>query len=248
MNILSLAAAETIYTLLLLLMEAGPNINTLYKVLDSLTGNKEVKKLPDGFPDDVQANMFVDFFDKKIENVIMNFKVDGHHGPALETLVPEIKLTCFQQVDVAVVKSIVHRVTLTYCDNDPFPISDIIKSGNFSDLLNIMTEMVNISIEYKFFPEREKVAIVKSIVKGKLDPQCLSSFRPVSNLTFLSKILYSTETTLCSVVNNLLVLVDEGKYGVLILLDLSTVFDMVEHSLLLQYCKTIGMRVVHLTV
>ncbi len=78
---------------------------------------------------------------------------------------------------------------LTYCDNDPLPISDIIKSENFSDFLNIMTVMVVTSIENKTFPESEKAAIVKRIVKGKLDPQCLSSFRPVSIFTFLSKIL-----------------------------------------------------------
>ena len=33
------------------------------------------------------------------------------------------------------------------------------------------------------------MAIVKPIVKGKLDPECLSSFRPVFNLTFLPRIL-----------------------------------------------------------
>ena len=83
--------------------------------------------------------------------------------------------------------------------------------------------------------------------------QCLSSYRPVSNLTFLSKIIesvlltqiqghlqavqalpdsqtayrkmYSTETALCSVVNGLIVQMDEGKCGLLILLDLSAAFD-----------------------
>ena len=90
----------------------------------------------------------------------------------------------------------------------------------------------------------------------------------MSNLTFLSKILenvildqlmlhlqlvqaipdsqsayrqlYSTETALCSVVNSLLVSMDEGKCSVLLLLDLSAAFDTVEHDLLLQDCKNIG--------
>lgn len=97
------------------------------------------------------------------------------------------------------------------------------------------------------FPESEKVAIVGPIIKGKLDPQCLNSFRLVSNLTYLSKILenvvlnqlmehqesvqalsdqqsayrrlYSTETTLCSVVNDLIELMYDSKCSVLILLD-----------------------------
>ena len=131
-----------------------------------------------------------------------------------------------------------------------------------------MLDIVNLSIRKNEFPVTEKKAIVKPIVKGKLDTQCLSSFRPVSNLTFLSKIienvildqllehmyavealpdnqsayrrLYSTETTMCSVVNDLLVMMDEGECGVLILLDLSAAFDTVVHTFLLADCRTIG--------
>ena len=51
--------------------------------------------------------------------------------------------------------------------------------------------------------------------------------------------LYSTDTTLCSVVNNLLVHMDEGKCSVLILPDLSAAFDTVVHNVLLQDCKNI---------
>ncbi len=167
-----------------------------------------------------------------------------------------------------VVNSIVSRVKLTYCDNEPLPIPDIINSNNSQGGLQLFLEWVNVSIENKVFPETEKLAIVKPIVKGKLDSQCLSSYRLVSNLTFLSKIienvilnqfleylqavealpdnravykrLYSTETALCLVVNKLLLLMDEGKCGIFILLDLNAAFDSVVHSLLLADCKTLG--------
>lgn len=180
----------------------------------------------------------------------------------------EEKLRSFKKVNMDVVKSIVSRVKLTYCDKDPLPISDIINSNNFQGILQLFLECVNVSIENKVFPETEKLAIVKPIIKGKLDSQCLSSYRPVSNLTFLSKIiekvilnqllehlqtvealpdnqsaykrLYSTETALCSVVNKFLLLMYEGKCGILILLDLSAAFDTVVHSLLLADCKAIG--------
>ena len=77
---------------------------------------------------------------------------------------------------------------------------------------------------------------MKPIVKGSLDSQCLSSLRPVSNLTFILKInenvileqllelmrivgalpeeqsahriLYSMKTVMCSVVNDLLIILD----------------------------------------
>ena len=54
--------------------------------------------------------------------------------------------------------------------------------------------------------------------------------------------LYSTETALCSVVNDLLIMLDEGKCGILILLDLSAAFDTVVHSLLLKDLKANGIE------
>ena len=54
--------------------------------------------------------------------------------------------------------------------------------------------------------------------------------------------LYSTETTMCSVVNDLLLMMDEGKCGVLILLDLSAAYDTVVHTFLLADCRTIGIN------
>ena len=112
--------------------------------------------------------------------------------------------------------------------------------------------------------------VLKPVLKGFLDPQSLSSYRPISNLSFVSKViqsvildqlmqflevtwvfpdnqsayrkLYSTETALCSVVNDLLIMMDEGKCGILILLDLSAAFDTVVHSLLLKDLKAIGIE------
>ncbi len=52
--------------------------------------------------------------------------------------------------------------------------------------------------------------------------------------------LYSTETALCSVINDLSILMDEGKCGLLILLDLSDAFDTVVHESLLMDCKSVG--------
>ena len=129
---------------------------------------------------------------------------------------------------------------------------------------------MNLSVLANRFPESEKYAILKPVLKGSLDPQSLSSYRPISNLSFLSKIienaildqlieflemaqvfpdnqsayrkLYSTETALCSVVNDLLIMLDEGKCGIPILLDLGAAFETVVHSLLLKDLKAIGIE------
>ena len=213
--------------------------------------------------------MFSDFFENKIENLIVGF-VDE----ALFDLHPAVnqqnKLTCFNTVTLSNIRSIVGRVKRTYCRSDPFPISDVIECANIDNLLQVYLVIVNLSILARTFPESERHAILKPVLKGSLDPQSLSLYRPISNLSFVSKVienvildqlmqflevtrvfpdnqsaykkLYSTETALCLVVNDLLIMLDEGKCGILILLDLSAAFDTVIHSLLLKDLKAIGIE------
>ena len=249
--------------------EAGSDMNKLYKILDNLTGNRREIKLPEGIPDLTLADNFLEFFYNKTKNIVDNFRnTDIINEPNFENQV--VKLTKFIETDINTVKSIVKRVKITHCGNDPIPVRELMKSNNVDGLIEIYVDIINCSIANKVFPWSEKKAIVKPIVKGKLDTQSLSSFRPVSNLTFLSKIienvildqltdhlnavqalpdcqsayrrLYSTETSMCSVINDLLVLMDNGKCGILILLDLSAAFDTVVHSLLLKDCKAIGIE------
>ena len=150
------------------------------------------------------------------------------------------------------------------------PISEIEKAENFSRYMDIVLKIINTSIRSCIYPNKAKLAVIKPILKANLDCQNLSSYRPISNLPFLSKLLeyvlldqlvdhlretqvlpdnqsayrqlYSTETAICSVVSNLLSLMDEGKCGILVLLDLSAAFDTVVHELLLDDLKNIGIE------
>ena len=154
---------------------------------------------------------------------------------------------------------------------DPISISEVagIKK-NFADFTDIILRIINTSVTTCQYPETETRAVIKPILKGGLDCQSLSSYRPVSNLSFLSKIieyvileqlidhldrvhaipdnqsayrqLYSTETTICSVTSDLLEVMDDGKCAVLVLLDLSAAFDTVVHGLLLSDMESIGVE------
>ena len=61
-------------------------------------------------------------------------------------------------------------------------------------------------------------------------PESQSVYRPI----------FCTETTICSVVNDLLEMMDGDKCAILVLLDLSAAFDMVVHELLVQDLRNIG--------
>jgi hypothetical protein len=112
------------------------------------------------------------------------------------------------------------------------------------------------------FPSHYKTAIVHPLLKKhSLPHDDLSSYRPISNLNFLSKIIerviktrinshlesfpsitpfqsayrkfHSTETALLSIYNDLLSACNQQKVSALVLLDLSAAFDTIDHGILL---------------
>jgi hypothetical protein len=135
------------------------------------------------------------------------------------------------------------------------------------DLLSpFLTRLVNASLSSGVVPDSMKHALVAPLLKKhNLDPECLKNFRPVSNLSFVSKLLeravarrllnhvstnnlherfqsayrpqHSTETALVMVQNNILEALDNHQGVILVLLDLSAAFDTVDHALLLSRLK-----------
>ena len=101
--------------------------------------------------------------------------------------------------------------------------------------------------------------------KPYLDKESLTNYRPISNLSFLSKLteravkeqitehlstnsmfafqsaytkFHSTETTLLSVHDHLIPAMDKQQVTGLALLDLSAAFDTIDHSILLHRLST----------
>lgn len=251
------------------IVEAAKDAKKLYRLLNGLTGCFSEKNLPDGKSDQLLANEFLKFFKNKIDNISNSF-TQNLVSPIFVDNTANIRLSSFQTIDDISVANIITSIKKTNCVLDPMPISDITSAENFLSFVNVLVRIVNTSITTCKFPTSEKMAIVRPILKSGLDPQSLSSYRPVSNLSFISKVIenvilkqlmahldrvdalpdnqsayrqfYSTETTVCSVVSDLLTMMDDGKCSILILLDLSAAFDTVVHHLLIEDLRSVGVE------
>ena len=149
------------------------------------------------------------------------------------------------------------------------PLSTQLLKTNVDILSPVITRIVNLSLTTGKFPSSQKAAIITLLLKkASLDPESLTNYRPVSNLTFVSKLLermvakqlhdhlsqhqlnekhqsayrkrHSTETALTRVQNDILRAIDDSKATVLVLLDLFAAFDTVDHNFLLERLKQCG--------
>ena len=132
----------------------------------------------------------------------------------------------------------------------------------FSDLVPIVTKIVNCSLESGEVPLPMKRAILSPLLKNLcLDTKLYPSFRPISNLMLVSKATekvavtqlweylcsnglneerqssykanHSCETALIPVQDNILKAIDSHRGILLLLLDLSAAFDTVDYEILL---------------
>ena len=79
-----------------------------------------------------------------------------------------------------------------YCENDSFPISDIKDWENMHLIHRVFLTIINMSIAQAVFPQSEKLACIKPTYKGKGYQNDLNSYRPISNLSYLSKLIETT--------------------------------------------------------
>ena len=119
-------------------------------------------------------------------------------------------------------------------------------------------------------PTTMKSALVTPYLKKpSLDKDVMNNFRPISKLSFISKLTervvlrrlidhvssgnlhepfqsaykpnHSTETALTRIQNDILMALDSKRGVVLVLLDLSAAFDTLDHTLLLACMNRIGL-------
>ena len=74
--------------------------------------------------------------------------------------------------------------------SDPLPPKLFFNKDVFDKFIITFLDIVNLSIEMKVFPDNQKIATIIPIEKNKsASRNDLNSFRPVSNLPYVSKLI-----------------------------------------------------------
>ena len=253
------------------LFEESKDSKSVNRNLNNLLGLKKEKILPENKDDPlILTNSFATYFQEKIERICTSL---GNQSAVNVSYMPRMehrKLEKFNEISTHDFVRIMKKTKFTNCENDPFPIADVKDAANIHLLQELYRKIVNMSITNAVFPQTEKLACIKPAYKGKGDKNDLSSYRPISNLSFLSKIIevvvneqirkhlqdiniipenqsayrenHSTETTICATVNDMIEITNSERCGILVMLDLSAAFDTVNHNDLLDDLKSIGIE------
>ena len=212
------------------------------------------------------SQSFATFFAEKVtklhSTLLANLPSGIHHThpPSNPTA-----LTSFQPASPDEIAKLIMASPDKQCELDPIP--TFLLKRCLHSLLPTITKIVNLSLATGSFPDTFKHSIITPLLKKpSLDKEQFAHYRPVSNLSFLSKIIekvvksrldthlttnslynkfqsayskfHSTESTLLSVHDHLIRAISKQQLTCLCLLDLSAAFDTIDHKILLDRLST----------
>ena len=164
--------------------------NLLFKVIEIFLHNNDEPQLPSHNSLDELVNKFADYFTEKIQSIreqitgtdAVNSVFDDENvfiGTKLSSLLPASEDE---------VRTLISRSSNKSCCPDPIP-AQLIKLC-MDELVPIITLITNMFLTSGVMPSNLKEAVLIPLLKKIcLDPGLFKNFRPVSNLTFLSKLI-----------------------------------------------------------
>ena len=244
-----------------LIQENSSDQRELFKISKQLLNQSFEVLFPPHVSKSMLANEMANFFVEKISNIRPKFQECTiqdcqDYAPIMELHSPSFG--SFKAITEDETYSIIMNLAEKSCALDPIPTPLVVKCIDV--LLPVITKMVHISLESGHFPSAWKEVLVRPILKKNGLDIVLKNYRPVSNLSFISKVtertvflqidnhsrkhdLYrslqstyrknnSTETALLKVTNDTLLEMNSRHAVLLMLLDLNVAFEL----LIIEFC------------
>ena len=242
--------------------KSSKNTKSLWKTVNTLLHKKTTATLPSTSPSALPS-VFSTFFADKI--IKLRSAIQGSRSSRTPDLPQPLSkpkdLKSFDPCTIDEIRKLIIDSPDKHCQLDPIP--TFLLKQCIDVLAPVITRIVNLSLLSSSFPDDFKQAIVTPLLKKPtLDKEELSNYRPISNLSFLSKLTerliknrltshlssnslfnihqsaytrhHSTETVLLSVHDFIIRAMSTQKLTCLCLLDLSAAFDTIDHSILIE--------------
>lgn len=134
--------------------------------------------------------MHITYFKQKVNNIRSHLTTTAVLTP--QTADPPFEIVqplgSFSDATQEEVEDIIKRMKPSTCALDPFP-STLLKA-NLPVVSPFITKIINLSLLVGHIPSALKTAVIRPLLKKPtMDPDVFSNYRPISNLSFLSKVL-----------------------------------------------------------
>ena len=242
------------------------NSKQLFKVLNQLLGRRRDAVALEKSPSEL-ADLFSHFFIQKISDI--RDSIPNADDPTPPFSLPGCSFTNFSPVTEAEIIRLIASSPSKCCELDPLP-TELVKANKI-ELAPAICSIINKSLADGVFPAPYKTALVRPLLKKQsLDPETLKHYRPVSNLSFISKIMekvvasqisaylsenglleaqqsayrsaHNTETALLHVFDDVLRSIGNRQCVLFVALDLSAAFDTVDYGLMEQTLARLGVQ------
>ena len=237
--------------------ECSNDTKKLHKIVNNILGTTNEKPLPPSDYKNKLADEFANYFIEKTPKIREQLDSYDKYMPWHKEIPT---LSQFDPMTTEEVTRLKSSMATKSCKLDAIPTS-VLKQITWS-IVHTVTKIINISLTQGIFTEEWKTAIVHPLLKKLGSELTPSNYRPVSNLSFLSKLLekyalqqfnnhcitnkllpdyqlayrknYSMETSLIKLISDISWAVERQQVTALTALDLSAAFNTVDHEILIE--------------
>ena len=161
----------------------------MFKILNANLNRKQALPLPHHNKETDLADDFNKFFDEKIKKIRSKLDSTKQSTGDKAEIITRFKFSQFKALSDKEVKKLIMNMPVKHCKLDPLPTWLILHC--IDEFLPIISKIVNISLTTGEMLHELKHALVRPLLKKAGLDLIKKSYRPVSNVSFLSKIIES---------------------------------------------------------